>query len=307
MTSEPQPQKMIGLPNYHIGTKGRQYWNLTLPALIEQAVIRKEGKFGPFGAFVVQTGKFTGRAAKDKYTVSHPEIKDQIWWNDGNNEISPELADKLYKKILHHFSNKDIFVKEAYAGADKNCRLPIRVISQFAWHNAFADNMFIAASDDELQDFKPEFTVFHAPNFKAEPAIDGTKTETFVILDLVNKRVLIGGTGYAGEIKKSIFSTMNYLLPQKGIMSMHCSANIGKDNDTAIFFGLSGTGKTTLSSEAGRALIGDDEHGWSDDGIFNIEGGCYAKMIRLSPEAEPEIYGTTRRFGTILENVYEYL
>ncbi|RME93207.1 MAG: phosphoenolpyruvate carboxykinase (ATP), partial [Candidatus Hydrogenedentota bacterium] len=226
-----------------------------------------------------------------------------IWWNEGNKPISPEKADRLFHKIRSHLSKKDLYVKDAFAGAEKKSRLSLRVITETAWHSAFADNMFIQPTPEELHNFSPEIVIYHAPTFFADPEVDGTRSQTFVILDLVKKRILIGGTGYAGEIKKSIFTTMNYLLPKKGIMSMHCSANVGKAGDTAIFFGLSGTGKTTLSSEKDRALIGDDEHGWSDEGVFNIEGGCYAKMIRLSKEAEPEIYATTQKFGTILENV----
>ncbi|RME88311.1 MAG: phosphoenolpyruvate carboxykinase (ATP), partial [Candidatus Hydrogenedentota bacterium] len=286
-----------------IGRTGRRYFNLTREELIEEAIIRHEGVFAPGGSLIVRTGEFTGRAAKDKYTVEYPELKDEIWWNEGNKPISPEKADNLFKKIRSHLAKKDLYIKDAFAGAEKKSRLSVRVITETAWHSAFAHNMFIQPTREELQNFSPEFVIYHAPTFYADPEIDGTRSRTFVILDLVKKRILIGGTGYAGEIKKSIFTTMNYLLPKKGIMSMHCSANVGKAGDTAIFFGLSGTGKTTLSSEKDRALIGDDEHGWSDEGVFNIEGGCYAKMIRLSKEAEPEIYGTTQKFGTILENV----
>lgn len=285
------------------GNTGRQYWNLSACQLIEQAVIRHEGILGPGGPLLVRTGEFTGRAAQDKYTVEYPEIKSEIWWNSGNKAISPEVAQSLFERVQEHLASQDLFIKDAYAGAEKESRLALRVITENAWHCCFADNMFLPVPNDELGSFEPEFTVYHAPTFYADPEKDGTRSATFVILDLIKKRILIGGTGYAGEIKKSIFTTMNYLLPKKGIMSMHCSANIGKNNDTAVFFGLSGTGKTTLSSEADRALIGDDEHGWSDKGVFNIEGGCYAKMIRLSAEAEPEIYATTHHFGTILENV----
>jgi phosphoenolpyruvate carboxykinase (ATP) len=252
---------------------------------------------------VVRTGQYTGRAAGDKFIVKEPISEDKIWWDHVNQPIEQEHFERLFNKLLAYLQGKDLFIQDCFAGADLEYRMPIRVITETAWHSLFARNMFIRADAEQLRDHKPEFTVLHVPNFKANPEYDGTKTEAFIILNLAEKLVIIGGTSYAGEIKKSIFTVLNYILPQKDVLSMHCSANIGEDGDTALFFGLSGTGKTTLSADPNRNLIGDDEHGWSENGIFNFEGGCYAKVIRLSAEKEPEIYQTTRRFGTILENV----
>lgn len=278
--------------------------NLSVPELYEQAITRKEGFVMDGGAFCTTTGKYTARAPKDKYIVKEPSCADKVWWNDTNNvAVSEEVFDRMLAKIENYLSDKDIFVRDCFAGADPQNRLSVRVYTQYAWHNIFANNLFIRPTEEELKDFKEDFTVIDAPDCVADPAVDGVRGTAFIMLNFKRRMVIIGGTAYAGEIKKSIFSAMNYLLPLKGVMTMHCSANVGKKEDTAIFFGLSGTGKTTLSSDPLRRLIGDDEHGWSDNGVFNFEGGCYAKVIRLDPEAEPEIYSTTGRFGTILENV----
>jgi len=280
------------------------YRNLPTPILVEEILKRNEGVIAHLGPIVVKSGKYTGRSPKDKYIVKQDPSKQHVWWGKENQEISPEAFDNLYKKTVSYLQQKELFVMDGYAGADPRYRLPIRVISTFAWQSLFARNMFIRELDPQkLENFEPGFTVIAVPEFNAIPEIDGTRSEVFVILNFEKKIVLIGGSGYSGEIKKSIFSVMNYLMPIKGIMSMHASANLGKSGDVAIFFGLSGTGKTTLSSDPERFLIGDDEHGWSDDGVFNFEGGCYAKVINLSKDDEPLIYETTRKFGTILENV----
>src|SRR5690606_14075494 len=229
--------------------------------------------------------------------------EENIWWGEVNQPFDREKFDALHTKVARHLSERDIYVQDLYVGADPAYRMPIRVVTEKAWHSLFARTMFIRPERDELADMQPDFTVLQAPSFFADPEVDGTRSETFILVDLEQRLILVGGTEYAGEIKKSIFSIMNYQLPLQGVMSMHCSANVGPDGDVALFFGLSGTGKTTLSSDASRTLIGDDEHGWSDEGVFNFEGGCYAKVINLSAEAEPEIYQTTRTFGTVLENV----
>ena len=253
---------------------------------------------------VTRTGTYTGRSAGDKFVVREPSSEDKIWWGDYNRPIEPERFDGLKRRLQAYLQGRDVFVQDCYAGADPDYRLRVRVVTQHAWHSLFARNMFLREFEDRvLEDFSPELTVLHCPDFQAIPEVDGTRSEAFILLNFGERLVIIGGTSYAGEIKKSVFTVMNYLLPQRGVLSMHCSANVGTDGDSAIFFGLSGTGKTTLSADPERALIGDDEHGWSDTGVFNFEGGCYAKVIRLDPDAEPEIYETTRRFGTILENV----
>lgn len=293
------------LKEYGIASPKAIYLNMPTEALYEEAVKRGEGHIVKGGAMVFETGQHTGRSAKDKYVVKEPTTeKDVNWESSAASAATPDQFDKLYKKMGEFCKGKELFVEELYAGADESCRLNIRVIGEFAWHNMFARNMFICEEDTKkLQNFKPDFTVLYLPNFNADPKIDGTKSTTFIMVNFARKIVLIGGTCYAGEMKKSIFTVMNYYLPKKNIMSMHCSANIGEEGDTAVFFGLSGTGKTTLSSDPKRYLIGDDEHGWNDKGIFNIEGGCYAKVIKLSEEMEPDIYKTTHTFGTILENV----
>jgi phosphoenolpyruvate carboxykinase (ATP) len=292
-----------GLENHGLYNLNDIYWNLPTPRLIEQAVVRREGQLCHLGPLVVRTGHHTGRSANDKFIVDEPSVSSEIWWGEINRPISAEAFDDLHHRLASYLQNKDVYVQDCYAGADPNYRLPVRIITENAWHNLFARNVFIQAKHEELADHIPGFTVIDVPRFHAIPEVDGTRSETFIIVNFAKKLVLIGGTSYAGEIKKSIFSVMNYLMPQKDVMPMHCSANIGPNGKTALFFGLSGTGKTTLSADASRTLIGDDEHGWSDRGIFNFEGGCYAKMIKLSAENEPEIFGTTLRFGTVLENV----
>lgn len=287
-----------GLTNFH-----NTYWNLNTPTLYEEIIQRREGCISHLGPIVVRTGQHTGRAANDKFIVEEASSKNNVWWGKINKPFSPEKYDSLFSRLQAYLQGKDLFIQDCYGGADKKYQLPIRVITETAWHNLFARNMFIQAEVKKLASHKPEFTILHVPNFNAIPAHDGTNSEAFVILNLGKKMVLIGGTSYGGEIKKSIFTVLNYLLPLDNVLSMHCSANVGKAEDTALFFGLSGTGKTTLSADPERRLIGDDEHGWSDNGIFNFEGGCYAKIIKLSEEAEPEIFNTTRKFGTILENV----
>jgi phosphoenolpyruvate carboxykinase (ATP) len=279
-------------------------WNLNTPALYEQAIKRREGLLAHLGPLVVRTGHHTARAAMDKYIVDEPTSRDQIWWGKVNKPITEERFTCLYNRVIAYLQGRELFIQDVYSGADSQYRQAIRIVAEDAWHSVFARNMFIRVlSREELSRHRPQFTVLHVPHFHAIPEIDGTRSETFIIVHFGKRLIIIGGTGYAGEIKKSVFTIMNYLLPQENVLSMHCSANIGRDDDVAIFFGLSGTGKTTLSADPERRLIGDDEHGWSDKGVFNFEGGCYAKVIRLSSEAEPDIYKTTRRFGTILENV----
>ena len=276
---------------------------LSVPQLVEKVLQRNEGVLSSTGAVKAETGKYTGRSPKDKYTVEEETSKDKIDWGSVNEPISEKVFLNLYNKVLSYLKEKDeIFVFNGYAGADTKSRLPITVINEYAWHNLFAHQLFIRPTEDELKTHETQFTVISAPNFKADPAVDGTKSETFIIISFKHKTVLIGGTEYAGEMKKSIFSVMNYLLPEQGILPMHCSANVGKEGDVALFFGLSGTGKTTLSADPNRKLIGDDEHGWSSNGVFNIEGGCYAKCIDLTREKEPQIFDSIR-FGSVLENV----
>lgn len=279
------------------------HWCLDSDTLYEHVLQRDEGKLSKYGSLVVTTGNKTGRSANDKFTVNEPSTEDQIWWGKINVPFESDKFARLHEKVINYLEGKEVYVQNCYAGADKQHRLPVRVINELAWHSIFARNMFIPASAEELDDHEPEFTVINVPGLLADPEIDGTNSGTFIICDFARKLILIGGTQYAGETKKSIFCVMNYLLPLKGIMPMHSSANIGADGSSAVFFGLSGTGKTTLSADASRTLIGDDEHGWSDEGLFNFEGGCYAKVINLSAEAEPEIFQTTRNKGTILENV----
>jgi len=279
------------------------YWQLHTPQLYEQAVRRQEGFIAHLGPLVVRTGDHTGRSPNDKFIVKDETTENDIWWNKINQPFSPEQFDDLYHKVLAYFQGKNLFVQNCFVGADPHYRMPLRVITETAWHSLFTRNMFIRPQPEELEGFIPGFTVIHAPNFHAMPEVDGTKSTVFILINFSKRMVLIGGTSYAGEIKKSVFSVFNYLLPKQGVLSMHCSANMGESDDVALYFGLSGTGKTTLSADTSRTLIGDDEHGWSEQGIFNFEGGCYAKTIRLSPTGEPEIYQATRRFGTILENV----
>jgi len=291
------------LENHGFTNLNNVFWNLSTPALVEESIKRGEGHLSHLGPLIVSTGHHTGRSPNDRFVVKDGDSANDVWWGKVNKEFSPAHFDRLYNKLLAFIQGKDIFVQDCYAGADPDYRLKVRVITTQAWHSMFARNMFIQAPREEHADFIPEFTVINAPRFHADPETDGTRSECFIIVNFEKRVVIIGGTSYAGEIKKSIFSVLNYLLPRKGVLSMHCSANVGKQGDAALFFGLSGTGKTTLSADPDRALIGDDEHGWSDKGVFNFEGGCYAKVIKLSAEAEPEIYETTRRFGTVLENV----
>jgi phosphoenolpyruvate carboxykinase (ATP) len=295
---------MLELNSIDLKNIGKVYHNLSTPELYEEAIRRDEAMMGHLGPLVVSTGKYTGRSANDKFVVKEPFTEDQIWWGKINKPFDPADFDKVLYGLRSYLQNKDIFVQDAYAGADPDYRIKVRVISEHAWHSLFARTMFIREFDPEvIKTFEPDYTVIHCPDFQADPEQEHTASEAFILLNLDKKLVVIGGTSYAGEIKKSIFTVMNYLMPIQGVLSLHSSANVGSDGVSAVFFGLSGTGKTTLSTEADRALIGDDELGWSDKGIFNYEGGCYAKMIRLSDEAEPEIYQTTRRFGTVLENV----
>ncbi len=283
---------------------GDVHWNLTVASLYEEIARRREGTIAHLGPIVVRTGHHTGRSPNDKFIEEEPTSKDKIWWGKVNRSISSQHFDKLHMRFLSFLQGKDIFVQDCFAGADPRYRLPIRVVTTTAWHSLFARVMFLIATPEEQLNHVPQFTVIDAPGFHAEPEVDGTNSEVFIVLSFEKRIVLIGGTSYAGEIKKSIFTIMNYLLPQKDrVFPMHCSANVGANGDVAIFFGLSGTGKTTLSADPERKLIGDDEHGWSDNGVFNFEGGCYAKVINLSKESEPEIYACTEKFGTVLENV----
>lgn len=276
---------------------------LSVPQLVEKVLSRNEGVLTSTGAVKAETGKYTGRSPKDKYIVDEASVKDKVDWGSVNQPISEEVFNKLYNKVVDYLKAKEeIFVFKGFAGADETSRLPIQVVNEYAWHNLFAHTLFIRPNEEELRGHESEFTILSAPNFKADPEVDGTQSETFIIVSFERRTILIGGTEYAGEMKKSIFSIMNYLLPEAGILPMHCSANVGREGDVALFFGLSGTGKTTLSADTNRKLIGDDEHGWSSNGVFNIEGGRYAKTINLSREKEPQIFDAIR-FGAVLENV----
>ena len=290
------------LDNYGIKEPARVYWNLNTPELYEEIARRNEGVLSNYGNMIVDTGEHTGRAAKDKAIVREPGSENKVFWGDVNKDFSQEKFNALKERMMAHAKGRELFVQDTFVGADPTYRLPIRVINEIAWHSLFARTMFIS-DPNATEPHKPEFTIINFPSFQADPQRDGTRSPTFILMDFSQRLVLIGGTSYAGETKKSAFTIMNYLLPQRNVMSMHCSANVGAEGDVAIFFGLSGTGKTTLSADPERRLIGDDEHGWSDDGVFNFEGGCYAKVIKLSEEAEPDIYRTTKMFGTILENV----
>ncbi len=286
------------------GFKGLKalYWNQNEPVLYEYSVARAEAEIAAGGALVADTGVHTGRSPKDKFVVHDAETENTVWW-DNNNRMSKEKFDLLMADFIDHAQGRELFVQDLYGGADPTHRLPVRVYTEYAWHSLFIRNLLLRPEVSELAAFVPEMTIVDLPSFKADPDRYGCRTETVIACDLTRKIILIGGTSYAGEMKKSVFTMLNHLLPAKGVMPMHCSANVGDEGDTAIFFGLSGTGKTTLSADPARTLIGDDEHGWSDSGVFNFEGGCYAKTIKLSEEAEPEIYSTTQRFGTVLENV----
>jgi phosphoenolpyruvate carboxykinase (ATP) len=281
------------------------WWNLSTPTLYEHAVRNREGQFAHLGPLVVRTGQYTGRSPKDKFVVDEPRHHDQVWWGDVNQPFDPDRYERLRARLMAYLQGLPVYVQDCSVGAHPEYRLPVRIITQRAWHSLFARNLFVQEHDPaKLAEHEPEFTLIDAPGFDADPEIDGTRSEVFVVVNLARREVIIGGTEYGGEIKKSMFTVMNFLMPDRGVLPMHCSANYGAtDDDVAIFFGLSGTGKTTLSADPARTLIGDDEHGWSDEGVFNFEGGCYAKVIRLSPTGEPEIFETTRRFGTVLENV----
>ncbi len=292
-----------GLEQMGIHNARNVYWNLTAAALTEQAACHNEGLIAEHGPLVVRTGQYTGRSPKDKFVVREASSEGRIWWGNVNQAFDPTTFERLYSRVLAYVQGKDLFVQDLYVGADAAYRVPIRVVTELAWQSLFARNMFIRPDRNELSGHVPQFTVLDVSLFQADPELDGTRSEAFVVVSFDRKMILIGGTQYAGEIKKAIFTILNYLLPLERVLSMHCSANVGPRGDVALFFGLSGTGKTTLSADPTRTLIGDDEHGWSDHGVFNFEGGCYAKMINLSRDAEPEIWSATRRFGTILENV----
>ena len=277
--------------------------NLSPARLVEAAVRNREALLSAEGALVVRTGRHTGRSPKDKFIVEEPSSTGSIWWGEINQPIGEERYDELRERLLAHLRERDLYAQDCFVGADPRHRRSLRVYTETAWASLFCDNLFIRPSREDLRTFEPNFTIVDAPSFRADRARDGTRTETVILLHLGRREILIGGTQYAGEMKKGAFSVMNYLLPDEGVLPMHSSVNVGRRGDVAVFFGLSGTGKTTLSADPERVLVGDDEHGWSDDGVFNFEGGCYAKTIRLSPMYEPDIYSTTRRFGTILENV----
>ncbi len=289
------------LSEYGIKNPAKVFWNLNADELYEIIEDRNEGIISKDGAVIVETGEHTGRSANDKFIVKESASEDKIWWGKVNKPFSQEKFNDLKVRMMNYLDGKELFVRDTYAGAHPSYQLPVRIINELAWHSLFARNMFVRKRSEEA--FTPEFTVINIPSFKANPETDGTNSETFILADFSQKLILVGGTSYAGETKKGIFSVMNYLMPQRGVMSMHCSANVGEKGDVAIFFGLSGTGKTTLSADPERALIGDDEHGWSDEGVFNYEGGCYAKVIKLNPEMEPDIYKTTAMRETVLENV----
>ncbi|MFL5510396.1 MAG: phosphoenolpyruvate carboxykinase (ATP) [Gemmatimonadaceae bacterium] len=287
-----------------LSPRGEVHWNLIAPELFQAAARRSEGEFADMGPFVAVTTPHTGRSPNDKFVVREPTSEKDIDWGKVNQPMTPDSYRLLLGDVKRHLNDAaELFVEDLYCGADPSYRLSVRYISPNAWHMAFVRNMFIRPELTDLPTFAPNFTVLHAPELQADPARQGTRSGTFIVLNVAERTILIGGTRYAGELKKAMFTVMNYLLPKQGVLSMHCSANVGKDGDTALFFGLSGTGKTTLSADPNRGLIGDDEHGWSKEGIFNFEGGCYAKVINLSPESEPDIYRTTQMFGTVLENV----
>ena len=292
----------FGLEAHGFHNLKKVHWNFAPAALYEHAIARGEGRLAKDGPLVVITGQHTGRSPNDKFIVLDDVTATSVWW-DNNKAMSPEAAKALHDAMLAYAEGRELYAKDLFAGADLGHRLPVRVITEFAWHSLFVHQLLIRPEPEQLAGFVPEFTIIALPGFEADPKIHGCRTKTVISLDFTRKQVLIGGTSYAGEMKKAVFTILNFLLPQKQVLPMHCSANVGPDGKSAIFFGLSGTGKTTLSADSSRTLIGDDEHGWSENGIFNFEGGCYAKVIRLSREAEPEIFTTTERFGTVLENV----
>jgi len=311
MATEMKPQRKqmaressIGLSKQGLNPRGDVHWNLIAPELFQAAARRNEGEFADMGPFVAITTPHTGRSPNDKFVVKEPSSEKDVDWGKVNQPLSVEKYQLLLDEVRKHLNeSSELFVEDLYCGADPSYRLSVRYVSPNAWHMAFVRNMFIRPELSDLPTFDPNFTVLHAPEFQADPTRHGTRSGTFIVLNIAERTILIGGTRYAGELKKAMFTVMNYLLPKQNVLSMHCSANVGKAGDTALFFGLSGTGKTTLSATPDRGLIGDDEHGWSEQGIFNFEGGCYAKVINLSPESEPDIYRTTQMFGTVLENV----
>jgi phosphoenolpyruvate carboxykinase (ATP) len=277
--------------------------NLSVAALYERAIERDEGILADGGPFVVRTGRHTGRSPKDKFIADEPSSHDGVWWGGFNQPIEEQRYDELRARFLRHMNEREVFVQEVFVGADERFRRSVRAYTESAWASIFCRNLFIRPKPADLADFVPNFTIINAPSLKFDPERDGSRTDTLILVHLGRQEILIGGTHYAGEMKKGVFGIMNYRLPEEGVLPMHSAVNVGRDTDVAVFFGLSGTGKTTLSADPERTLIGDDEHGWSDEGVFNFEGGCYAKTIRLSHIYEPDIYSTTRRFGTILENV----
>ena len=311
MATEARPQRSsvaressVGLGAQGLSPRGEVSWNLLAPELFQAAALRGEGEFADMGPFVAVTTPHTGRSPNDKFVVREPSSENDVDWGKVNQSMPVEKYQRLLADVRRYLNDsRQLFVQDLYCGADPSYRLSVRYVSPSAWHMAFVRNMFIRPELSDLPTFDPNFTVLHAPEFQATPLVHGTRSGTFIVLNLAERTVLIGGTRYAGELKKAMFTVMNYLLPKQGVLPMHCSANVGKRGDTALFFGLSGTGKTTLSADPERGLVGDDEHGWSKEGIFNFEGGCYAKVINLSAENEPDIYQTTQMFGTVLENV----
>lgn len=294
------------IANLGLGNVEAAYWNMNVAELVEETILRGEGVLTDTGALAVDTGEFTGRSPKDKFVVYDNITKDTIWWGDVNFKFDAEKFDALYNRVTAYLAGKEVYVRDCFAGAEPSYRLNVRVVTETPWASMFANNLFLRPKREEILNFKPEWTIVCAPGFKATASIDGTRQHNFTIMNFTKKIILIGGSAYTGEIKKGIFTLLNYILPhEKGVLSMHCSANIGKSGDTAIFFGLSGTGKTTLSADPNRGLIGDDEHGWADKSVFNFEGGCYAKCVNLSKEKEPEIFEAVK-FGALLENVEFY-
>jgi phosphoenolpyruvate carboxykinase (ATP) len=292
-----------GLENHGLRNLNMEYWTIPTPALVERVISRREGMVAHEGAVVVRTGNHTGRAPNDKYIVTNGDSADKVNWGKINRPLSAEYFERLYLRMTAYFQLRDVFVQDTSIAAHPDYRMPIRVITDHAWHSLFSRDIFIRRTPEELVNHVPEFTLLHAPGFRAIPEVDGLNSDIFIVINFHKRMILIGGTSYAGEIKKSFFTAMNYLLPQKGVLPMHCSTTVDEEGNAALFFGLSGTGKTTLSSDPERKLLGDDEHGWCDDGVFNFEGGCYAKVIRLSQDLEPLIWSATRHFGAILENV----
>ncbi len=291
----------LGLKNVAVA-----YWNLTAAELVEETILQGQGELTDTGALAIDTGEFTGRSPKDKFTVIDTETENTVWWGDINIKFDAAKFDHLVTRLNAYLTGREVYVRDCYACADPRYRLNVRVVTEFPWQNLFANNLFLRPTKSEIETLTPDWTIVNAPGFLADPAVDGTRQHNFAAINFTKKMILIGGTGYTGEIKKGIFTILNYILPQhKGVLSMHCSANVGKDGDTALFFGLSGTGKTTLSADPDRGLIGDDEHGWSDDSVFNFEGGCYAKCVNLSAEKEPQIFNAIR-FGSLLENTEFY-